>query len=100
MAGKSVWRATHAHVHLLRSGLAQVHHAGAGGRAAHDGIVHNHYAFSGDYFLDQIYLHAHIEIADQLTWLQECAANVVVANERVGVRDFQFLSETKSSIIS
>src|SRR5205814_10726714 len=100
MAGKSVWRATHTHVHFFGASFAQVHYARSRGGPAYDRVVQNHYAFSGDHFLDQIQLYAHIEIADQLTWLQKCAANVVVANECVGVRDLQFLSETKSGIIS
>jgi len=39
---------------------------------ADDRIVYNHDAFSGNHFLDQIQLYAHVEIPDELTRLQKC----------------------------
>src|SRR5206468_6547894 len=100
MARKPMWRTAHAHVHFSGSGLAKIHHAGARSGAAHDRVVYNHDAFSGNHFLDQIQLHSHVEIADQLTRLQKCAANLVITDERVGVRNIQLLSETESRVIS
>jgi len=82
-----VRRTANAHVHFLRSGLTQVHYARPRGCATHDRVIQNHDAFSGHHFLDQVQFHAHVEIADQLAWLQECAAYVVVAYERMGVRN-------------
>src|SRR6266542_2413888 len=84
---KAIWRTAHAHVHFPSYGLAKVHHTRARGGAAHDGVVQNYDAFSGNHFLDQIQLHSHVEIANQLTRLQKCAPNVMVADEGVAVRN-------------
>src|SRR5205823_7546375 len=100
MTGEPMWRTAHAHVHFFGAGLAQVHHARPRCRAAHDRVVYNHHAFSSNDFLYQIQLYAHVEIADQLTRLQKCAPDVVIADESVSVRNFQFLSKTESRVIS
>src|SRR5437773_1800199 len=62
--------------------------------------MHDQHAFSGDHFLDQIQFHSHVEIADELAWLQKRAANVVIADEGVCVRNFQFLSKAEGGVIS
>src|SRR5438034_2205295 len=87
VTGKPVGRTTDAHVHFFCTGLAQVHHARPRGGAAHDRVVHNDHAFSGNHFLDQIQFHPHVEIANELARLQKCAADVVVSNERVPERN-------------
>ena len=87
MAGKPVRRTTHAHMHFRCASFAQVHHTRARRGATHDRVVHNHDAFPGDHFLDQIEFHSHVEIADQLARLQKCSTDVVVAHERMRVRD-------------
>src|SRR5437867_2393419 len=49
MAGEAMWRATHAHVNLLRSCLAQIDDTRSRSRAADDGIVYHHDPLSGDH---------------------------------------------------
>src|SRR6266480_7526101 len=100
MTSKAMRRATHTHVHFCGAGFPQVDHTRPGRGAAYDRIVHYYDPFSGNHFLDQIQLYAHVEIADELTRLQKCAANIVVADEGVGVRNLEFLSKTESGIIS
>src|SRR5919204_913489 len=87
VAGEPMRRTTHAHVHFLCAGLAQVDHARARGRAADDRVVDDHNAFPGDQFLDQVQFHPHIEIADELARLQKRAADVVVAHKSVCKRN-------------
>ena len=83
-----------------RAGFAQIHDAGARGRAAHDGIIHHDDAFSFHRFLDQIKFYAHIEIANELTRLEKRAPNVVIANKRVLVRNFQLLRKAERGVVS
>src|SRR5206468_12633822 len=89
VAGKAVRRTTDAHMHFGRAGLAQINHARPGGGSTNDGIVHHHHSLAGDHFLDQVELYAHVEIANQLARLEECAANVMVPNECVRVGNVQ-----------
>ena len=46
VAGVPVRRAGDAHVHFLRAGFAQIHHARARRGAAHDRVIHHHHALS------------------------------------------------------
>ena len=87
MTSKPVWRTAYTHVHFFCAGFAQVHDARSRGRPAHDRVVDNHDSFPGYHFLDQIQLYPHIEIADELAWLQKCAANVMVADKSMGKRN-------------
>ena len=52
MAGETVRRTAHPHVHFLCAGLAQVYDSRARGRAANNRVVDNHDAFPRHHFLD------------------------------------------------
>ena len=97
MAGEAVRRAAHPHVDFLRAGFAQIDHARAGGRSAHDRIVDHDDAFPFHRFLDQIQFHPHIEIANELARLQKGAADVVIAHEGVLVGNLQLLAKPSAA---
>ncbi len=100
MAGKPVWRTTHAHVNFFCTGFAQVHYTSTRSGAAHDRVVHHHNTFPRDHFLDQIQFHSHIEIANELGWLQKCSADIVVPYECVLERNLQLFSKTKRGVVT
>src|SRR5947207_220402 len=100
MAGEAVWRTAHPHVHFLGAGLAQVYHSGARGCAAHNRIVDHHHAFPRHHFLNQIQFHPHVEIADELTRLQERSTDIVIPNERVFEWNLHFLGEAERRVVS
>ena len=100
MAGEPVRGTTDPHVDFRRARLAHVHHARPRGRAAHDRIVHDDHALPGDRFLDQIQLHPHVEIADELGGLKKRAADVMIAHEGVAVRNPELLREPERGVIS
>ena len=100
MAGVLVRRAGDAHVDFLGAGLAQIDHAGAGGGAADDGIIDDDDALAGDGFLDEVELHAHVEVADELRGLEEGAPDVMVADESVLVGDAELLGEAERGVVA
>ena len=61
-----VRRATDAHVHFFCAGFFERLHARLAGRAAHDGIVHYDDALALHQLADEVELHAHVEVADEL----------------------------------
>ena len=83
MAGKAVRRTTDAHMHFLGAGFAEIDDARAGGCSANDRIIDHDDAFPFHRFLDQIQLHPHIEVANELARLKKGAPDVVVADEGV-----------------
>ena len=90
-----VRRATDQHVDFLRAGFLEIVDARLAGRAAHDGIVHDDDALALHEFGDEVELHAHVEIADELRRLQKAAPDIVVAHEGhlVGNAGFQRIAE-------
>ena len=87
-------------MHFFRAGLAQIDHARACGCSADNRVVHDDDALSRDRFPNQIQFHPHIEIANQLTRLQESAADVMVSHKSVLVRDVQFVGKPECGIVS
>src|SRR6266508_492917 len=69
VTSKPVWRTAHTHVHFFCASFAQIHYSRSRSRPAHDRVVYNHDPFSGYHFLNQIQLHPHVEIANELAWL-------------------------------
>src|SRR5208283_2927056 len=90
IAGRNCWRTTDPHVNFLGAGFTNHAHQFAAGRAAHDGIVHEHNTLSGDQTANRIQLQLHTEIANRLRWLDERTANVVIADESHAKWDFGF----------
>ena len=95
-----VRRAAHAEVNFLCAGFAEALHAGHRGGAAHDAVVHDHDAFPAHHLLDEVELHAHIEIADELRGLEKGAADVVIADEGLLVADAKLLGETECGVVA
>lgn len=54
---------------------------------AHDGVVHDDDALALHQFADEVELHAHREVANELRGLEEAAPHVVIADEGHLVRD-------------
>ena len=77
-------------MHFARAGLA--HHADdlAAGGAAHDGIVHQNHALAFQQVAHRVQLELHAEIADRLRRLDERAAHVVIADQRLPERNAGF----------
>ena len=98
VAGMAVRRAADAEVDLPGAGLAEIHHARLGGRAAHDGVVDDHDALALHRLADEVELHPDVEVADELGRLDEGAADVVVADESGVVGNSQFLGEAERGI--
>ena len=77
-------------MHFLRAGFLEIVHAGLAGRPAHDGIVHDDHPFALHQLLNQVELHPHVEIADELRGLEEAAPHIVIAHEGHLERDARF----------
>src|SRR5262249_547754 len=84
------WRTTDAHVDFRGAGLAATTNDFARGGAADDGIVDENDAFAFHEAANGVELELHTEIADGLRWLNEGAADVVIANEAHAERNFRF----------
>ena len=100
MAGKAVRRTTDADVHFLRAGVAQVHHARAGGGAAHDRVIDHDDALARHAFLDDVELHLHAELARELRGIEEGAPDVMIADEGGVVGNARFLAETERGVVA
>ena len=79
--GVDVGRAAHQDVYLLGSGLLEGGDPGLAGRAAHDGVIHDHHALAAHQIGNEVEFHPHVEVADELRGLQEASAHVVIAHE-------------------
>ena len=95
VAGVFVRWATDPHVDFLGAVLAQVHHAGAGGRSANNRIIDHHHAFPLYRRANEVEFYPHVEIADHLSRLNKCAADVVVSNEGRIVRNPEFFRKSQ-----
>ena len=89
-AGVHVGRTTDGDVNFAGAGVLEGFHAGTGGGAADNGVVHNDHAFVLHEGFDEIELHADVEVADELGGLEEAAADVMVADEGHFVGDAGF----------
>ena len=98
VAGVLVWRAADAQVDLLGSGLTKVHHAGLGGGAAHDGVIDDDNTFSLHGLADEVELHPHIEVTDELRWLDEGTPDVVVADKGGVIRNPELFGEAERGV--
>ena len=85
-AGRNGGRAGDAQVHFARAGLPHHAHDLAAGGAAHDGIVHQHHALALQQMAHRIELQLDAEIADGLRGLDEGAAHVMIADQRLAER--------------
>src|SRR5205807_2856663 len=56
--------------------------------------------FRSDHFFDQVQFNPNVEIADQLAGLQKCPTDVVIADKRECVGNFQFFGKSKRRIIA
>ena len=74
-------RATHENVDCRGSGFFQLGDARLASRAANDGIIDHDHTLALHQFGNQVQLHAHVEVPDQLRRLEEASANVVVPDE-------------------
>ena len=77
-------------MHLARAGVAYHADQLAAGGAAHNGIVHQHYALAFQQVAHGIQLQLHAEIANFLRRLDERAANIVVADQPVAEWQLRF----------
>src|SRR4029450_2630219 len=85
VTSKPVWRTAHTHVHFLCASFGQVDYARARSGPAQDRVVYNHDPFSSHHFLNQIQLHPHVEIANELAWLPKRSATAVIEMGRAWV---------------
>src|SRR2546423_14014946 len=99
MTGEPVRRTTHAHVHFLRAGFAEVHPPGPRRRSANNRIVHYHDSLTFHRFLDQVELHPDVEVANELAWLEKGPADVVIAHESVFVGQVKFMREPERRVV-
>ena len=77
-------------MHFARARLPHHAHDLAAGGAAHDGIVHQHHALAFQQMPHRVQLQLHAEIADGLRGLDERAAHVVIADQRLAERHARF----------
>src|SRR5690242_15078787 len=81
VAGGNRGRATDAHVDFFGSGIADHAHYLAAGRAADNGVVHQHDALAFDEAAHGVELELDAEIADGLRGLDERATDIVIADQ-------------------
>ena len=75
-------RTTHEHVHFFGTGLFEAVHALLASGTTHDRIIHDDDTFILHQIGDEVELHAHIKIANELTRLQKTTAHIVIADKR------------------
>src|ERR1700722_4101662 len=90
VAGRDGGGTTDAHVDFAGASFADHADNFAAGGAADDGIVNENDALAFDESADGIEFQLHAEIADGLRWLDERAADVVIANQAHAKRNFRF----------
>ena len=100
VAGVSMRGATDAEVNLLGSSLTEIYHAGLSRSATDDRIIDDDDTFSLHRIADEVEFHANVEIPDELVWLDEGAADVVIADEGRVVGNSELLGETERRINS
>jgi shikimate dehydrogenase len=100
VAGKTVGRTTDPDMNFLGAGIAEVHHAGAGGGAADDGIVDHDDALPSHAGLDDVQLHLDAEFPRKLRGVEECPADVVVADKGMVVGNLRFLAEAERGVVA
>ncbi len=81
-------------MNFFRARFAQRRDARPRRGAADNRVVNHHHAFAGHHLVNQVQLHADAEVADELARLQKRAADVVIADERVAVRDAGLFRKT------
>ena len=69
-------------MHFLRARFLEAVHTLLAGGAAYDRVVHNNHALVLHQIGDEIQLHAHIKIPDELARLQKAATHIMVAHKR------------------
>ena len=77
-------------MHFARARLPHHPHNFAAGRAAHQRIVHQNHALALQQVAHRIQLQLHAEVANGLRWLDERAAHIVIADQRVAERQARF----------
>ena len=78
-----------AHMHFLGAGLAHHLHDLHRGRAAHHAIVDQHDALALDLTFIGAVLQLDAELSDALLWLDEGAADIVIADDAVFERKLE-----------
>ena len=80
-AGKSDRRTTDPHVYLPGSGLTQRPDLAPGGRAANDGVVHDHDALTPDNLVDHRQLELDFQLSGRLVRRDERSADVMASHQ-------------------
>src|SRR5690349_9215051 len=83
-------------MHLARSGAAYHAYDFAARGSAHDRIVNKHDALAFEQMADGIELQLHAEVANRLRRLNERAADIVIPDKSLPVRNARFGSKADS----
>ena len=98
IAGVHKRRRRDAHVHLRCSRIPKQHYGAAACRAAHNGVVHKHYALALHNGADGVQFDFHLVFAQLLRGRNEGAANIFVLDEANVIRDSGLPGKAKRSI--
>ena len=80
-AGMRRRRAGDAEMDFFRAGIAHHLHDFLRSRATHDGIVHQHHALAFQLRAIGIVLQAHAQMSDAIRRLDECAPDIMIADD-------------------